>query len=115
MRSTGQRVTEADCACGGGPVRFRGPEWTRLPVARLHYTKTTRLWTPYRCDQQHAKSHRYRFLEPRPNLQDLLDRDVTSAMLAACVQLTDPDDAPTARIDHRFARVLRAWLASQQE
>ncbi|MGH3960547.1 zinc ribbon domain-containing protein [Mycobacterium sp.] len=43
------------------------------------------------------------------------DRDVTSATLAACVTLADPDDPRTARVDYRFAHALRAWLASQQE
>ena len=43
------------------------------------------------------------------------DRDITSAMLAACVHLTDPDDPRTARVDFELAHALRAWLASQQE
>jgi hypothetical protein len=43
------------------------------------------------------------------------DRDITSAMLAACVQLADPDDPRTARVDFELAHALRAWLASQQE
>jgi hypothetical protein len=45
----------------------------------------------------------------------IADRDVTSAMLAACVTLTDPDDPRTARVDYKLAHALRAWLASQQE
>ena len=43
------------------------------------------------------------------------DRDIVSAMLAACVQLADPDDPRTARVDYRLAHALRAGLASQQE
>ena len=43
------------------------------------------------------------------------DRDVVSAALAACVELTDPDDPATARVDYRLAHALRAGLASQQE
>jgi hypothetical protein len=43
------------------------------------------------------------------------DRDVTSAMLAACVTLADPGDPGTARVDYRLARALRTRLASQQE
>jgi hypothetical protein len=43
------------------------------------------------------------------------DRDVASAALAACVQLADPDDPATARVDYTLAHALRAWLASQQE
>ena len=43
------------------------------------------------------------------------DRDIVSAILAACVDLADPDDPRTARVDYRLAHALRAWLASQQE
>ena len=43
------------------------------------------------------------------------DRDIVSAILAACVTLADPDDPRTARVDYRLAHALRAWLASQQE
>jgi hypothetical protein len=43
------------------------------------------------------------------------DRDITSAMLACCVTLADPDDPRSARVDYRLAHALRAWLASQQE
>jgi hypothetical protein len=43
------------------------------------------------------------------------DRDVTSATLAACVELADPDDPRTARVDYTLAHALRAWLASPQE
>jgi hypothetical protein len=41
------------------------------------------------------------------------DRDITSAALAACVELTDPDDPATARVDYTLAHALRAGLASQ--
>jgi hypothetical protein len=43
------------------------------------------------------------------------DRDVTAAMLAACVDVADPDEPRTARVDYRLANALQAWLASQQE
>jgi hypothetical protein len=43
------------------------------------------------------------------------DRDITSAVLAACVKLADPDDPATARVDYTLAHALRAGLASQQE
>jgi hypothetical protein len=43
------------------------------------------------------------------------DRDVTAAVLAACVDLSDPDDPRTARVDYQLAHALRAGLASQQE
>jgi hypothetical protein len=49
-----------------------GPDWTRFPIARLHYTKTTGLWALYWCDR-HSKFRRYRFLDPSPSLQDLLE------------------------------------------
>jgi Protein of unknown function (DUF3024) len=49
-----------------------GPDWTRFPIARLHYTKTTRLWTLYRRDRN-LKYHRYHPLDPSPQVQDLLD------------------------------------------
>ena len=43
------------------------------------------------------------------------DRDIVSAMLAACVYLTDPQDPRTARVDYTLAHALRTWLAPQQE
>jgi hypothetical protein len=43
------------------------------------------------------------------------DRDIVSAMLAACVDLTDPQDPRTARVDYTLAHALRDGLASQQE
>jgi hypothetical protein len=42
-------------------------------------------------------------------------RDVVSAALAACVELTDPDDPATARVDYDLARALRAgWPVSKR-
>jgi hypothetical protein len=49
-----------------------GPDWTRFPIARLHYTKATGLWTLYWRDSN-EKYHRYDPLEPSPQVQDLLD------------------------------------------
>jgi hypothetical protein len=43
------------------------------------------------------------------------DRDVTSAMLAACVEFPDPENPRTARVDFELAHALRAGLVSQQE
>jgi len=43
------------------------------------------------------------------------DRDIVSAMLAACVELTDPQDPRTAAVDYKLAHALRDGLASQQE
>jgi hypothetical protein len=42
-------------------------------------------------------------------------RDIISAALAACVELANPDDPRTARVDYRLAHALRDGLASQQE
>ena len=49
-----------------------GPDWTRFPIARLHYTKTTGPWTLYWRDRN-LKYHRYHPLDPSPQVQDLLD------------------------------------------
>jgi Protein of unknown function (DUF3024) len=49
-----------------------GPDWTRFPIARLHYTKTRKLWTLYWRDR-HLRYHRYDRLQPSPLVQDLLD------------------------------------------
>ena len=49
-----------------------GPDWTRFPIARLHYTKTTGLWTLYWRDRN-QKYHRYEPLDPSRQVQDLLD------------------------------------------
>ena len=48
------------------------PDWTRFPIARLHYTKTTGLWTLYWRDRN-LKYHRYDPLDPSPRVEDLLD------------------------------------------
>ena|ERR1700739_2708624 len=45
---------------------------TRFPIARLHYTKTTGLWTLYWRDRN-LKYHRYDPLDPDHKIQDLLD------------------------------------------
>ena len=49
-----------------------GPDWTRFPIARLRYTKSTGLWTLYWRDRN-QKYHRYEPLDPSPQVQDLLD------------------------------------------
>src|ERR1700686_1456473 len=60
------------CECRPPWREDLGPEWTRFPIARLHYTKTTGLWTLYWRDQN-EKYHRYAPLDPSPQVQDLLD------------------------------------------
>ena len=49
-----------------------GSDWTRFPIARLHYTKATGLWAVYWRDRN-LKYHRYQPLEPSLQIQDLLD------------------------------------------
>ncbi|WP_210776907.1 DUF3024 domain-containing protein [Micromonospora sp. U56] len=57
-----------------------GSEWTRLPVARLRYTKSTGTWTLYYRDRN-LRFHRYDLAPPTSNMADLLDeldRDPTA-------------------------------------
>lgn len=54
-----------------------GPEWTRFPIARLRYTKTTGFWDLYWRDRS-FRFHRYDRLPPSRLVDDLLaeiDRD----------------------------------------
>ena len=51
-----------------------------FPIARLHYTATTKTWTLYWRDRN-LKFHRYDLLDPSPCIEDLLtelDRDPTA-------------------------------------
>ena len=53
------------------------PEWTRFPIARLRYTKTTGLWELYWRDRN-LRFHRYDRIPPSRLVDDLLaevDRD----------------------------------------
>src|SRR6476619_3592755 len=45
-----------------------GPDWTRFPIARLHYTKTIGLWTLHWRDRN-QKYHSYEPLDPSPHVQ----------------------------------------------
>jgi hypothetical protein len=57
-----------------------GAEWTRFPIARLHYTRATNTWTLYWRDRS-LRFHRYDQIEPSPQIDDLLreiDRDPTA-------------------------------------
>ena len=60
------------CECRPPWREDYGPDWTRFPIARQHYTKTTGLWTLYWRDRN-LKYHRYAPLDPSPQVQDLLD------------------------------------------
>jgi hypothetical protein len=77
-------------------------------------THTTALSQHCLCGQRVAKSLSQR-VHDCPHCGLCVDRDVISAILAACVDLADPDDPRTARVDFELAHALRAWLASQQE
>ncbi len=49
-----------------------GPEWSRMPIARLRYTQRTKLWTLYWVDRN-GKFHNYDRIKPTLNVQTLLD------------------------------------------
>ena len=67
------RPTTSDiCECRPPWREDSGPDWTRFPIARLHYTKTSRLRTLYWRDRN-LKYPRYEPLESSPRVQDLLD------------------------------------------
>jgi Protein of unknown function (DUF3024) len=60
------------CECRPPWREDLGPDWSRFPIARLHFTRTTGLWTLYWRDRN-LKYHRYEPLDPSPQVQDLLD------------------------------------------
>ena len=60
------------CECRPPWCEDLGSDWTRFPIARLHYTKATGLWALYWRDRN-LRYHRYQPLEPSPQIQDLLD------------------------------------------
>lgn len=57
-----------------------GSEWTRHPVARLRYTKATKMWTVFWTDRN-LRFHEYDRVAPTPRIDELLaevDRDPTA-------------------------------------
>jgi hypothetical protein len=57
-----------------------GVQWTRSPIARLRYTKTTRLWSLYWRDRN-LRFHAYDLVAPTASIAELLDeldRDPTA-------------------------------------
>ena len=55
------------------------PDWTRLPVARLRYTKYLRHWSLYWSDRN-SRFHECDLIEPTPDIEDLIaevERDPT--------------------------------------
>ncbi len=101
--SPGMLVTalSAECAASGGRLYRAG---TRPTAMSQHCLCGTRV--PKTLDQ---RTHHCGQCGLRG------DRDIVSAALAACVELTNPDDPRTARVDYRLAHALRDGLASQQE
>jgi hypothetical protein len=101
--SPGMLITELarECAATGGTLYRAG-------------TRSTALSQHCLCGQRVPKTLGQRTHHcPACGLHG--DRDIVSAALAACVELTNPDPR-TARVDYTLAHALqRAWLASQQE
>ncbi len=60
------------CECRPPWHEDGGPDWSRFPIARLHYTEITGLWTLYWRDHE-LEFHHYEFLEPSRRVEDLLD------------------------------------------
>jgi hypothetical protein len=90
----------AECQASGGRLRRAG-------------TRPTALSQHCVCGQRVPKTLAQR-VHDCPDCGLRIDRDVVSAALAACVELTDPDYPGSARVDYALARALRAGLASQQ-
>jgi hypothetical protein len=101
--SPGMLVTAlaAECAATGGRLHRAG-------------TRSTALSQHCLCGARVPKTLAQR-THHCPECGLRADRDIASAMLAACVELTEPDDPRSARVDYRLAHALRASLASQQE
>lgn len=53
------------------PWRKDGPEWTRFPVARMRYTKTSRSWALYWRDRN-LRFHEYDLTAPSASIGELL-------------------------------------------
>jgi hypothetical protein len=90
-----------ECAATGGQLHRAGTRSTALSQHCLCGQRIPKTLAQRTHDCGHCGLH--------------ADRDITSAMLAACVELADPDDPCSARVDYQLAHALRAWLASQQE
>jgi hypothetical protein len=101
--SPGMLVTAlaAECAATGGTLHKAGTRSTAMSQHCLCGKRVPKTLSQRTHDCPHCGLHG--------------DRDVTSAILAACVALADPDDPRTARVDFDLAHALRAGLASQQE
>ena len=49
-----------------------GPEWTRLPIARIRHMKSRNEWALYWCDRN-LKFHLYDRVDPTANVETLLE------------------------------------------
>lgn len=92
---------ERECQATGGTLSRAGTRPTALSQHCLCGARVPKTLAQRTHDCPHCGLHG--------------DRDIVSAILAACVTLANPDDPRTARVDYRLAHALRAWLASQQE
>jgi hypothetical protein len=90
-----------ECAATGGALHKAGTRSTALSQHCL-----CGAWVPKTLAER---------IHDCPHCGLHADRDITSAVLAACVELTDIDDPRTARVDYTLAHALRAGLASQRE
>jgi hypothetical protein len=91
----------AECAATGGTLHKAGTQSTAMSQHCLCGTRVpkTLAQRTHECPACYLRA----------------DRDIVSAMLACCVQLADPNDPRTARVDYRLAHALKAGFASQQE
>jgi len=92
---------ETECAATGGQLYRAATRSTALSQHCLCGQRVAKTLDQRTHDCKHCGLHS--------------DRDVVSAALAACMDLTDPEDPRTARVDYELAHALRAWLAPQQE
>ncbi|MBT8225379.1 MAG: DUF3024 domain-containing protein [Dactylosporangium sp.] len=75
---TDRHLTIVECRPPWNPELI-GPEWTRLPIARLAYTKTRRTWQLYYRDRN-LRFHRFDQVPSTATIADLLaevERDPT--------------------------------------
>ncbi len=75
---TDRAITIVECRPPWNPDF--GTEWTRLPVARLRYTKRSSEWSLYWSDRN-SKFHEYDLIDPSTDVDVLLaevDRDPTA-------------------------------------
>lgn len=101
--SPGMLVTaiEHECRAAGGKLHRAG---TRATAMSQHCL----------CGQQVSKTLSQR-THRCPACGLIADRDIISAVLAACVEFTNHGDQSSAAVDYQLAHALRDGLASQQE